>query len=181
VESIFGWLGQIFDAILSFIPRLVIVRATNNAVKWRHGKKAIPVKPGLVWYWPLVTELDHQVVARQTLNLPNQNLTTADDIPVALSGFVVYTIHDVVLAVGEKNYDVDDTLSDLAQAAIVEEVLSLTYEELREGAAGGRDSEVNESLTQNLAEQLLEFGVRVERAGLMNFTKARVYRIISGE
>lgn len=179
MESIFGLLGQILEAILSVIPRLTIVRATHKAVKWRYGKQPIAIEPGLTIYWPLVTELDTQVVARQTLNLPTQHLTTKDNIPVALGGFVVYTIQDIVLAIGEKNYDVDDTVSDLAQAALVEEVTSLTYDELMKGISGGPKSEVYESLSQNLHEQLAKFGVAIERAGLTDFAKCRVIRLLN--
>ncbi len=178
MESLFGLLGQFFEAVLSVIPRLVIVRATHKAVKWRHGKTPIAVNSGLTMYWPLVTEIDQQVVARQVINLPTQHLCTSDDVPVAVGGFVVYTIKDIVLAIGEKNFDVDDTVSDLARAALVEEITSLTYKDLREGLSGGRESDLYESLTQNLHEQLQEFGVSVERAGLIEFAKCRVIRLL---
>lgn len=176
--SLFGFLGQIIEAILSFVPRLVVIRATHRGVKWKRGKYPVAVGPGLAIYWPLVSELEQIPVARQTLNLPTQHLVTSDDVPVALGGFVVYTIEDIVLAIGEKNFDVDDTVSDLAQAALVEEVIGLSYSELLDGLSGGRESEVYEAMTQNLHEQLEEFGVAVERAGLTDFAKCRVFRIL---
>lgn len=179
MESLFGLLGEMFEAVLSVIPRLVIVRATHKAVKWRNGKTPVAVNPGLTMYWPLVTEIDQQVVARQVIDLPTQHLCTSDDVSVAVCGFVVYTIKDIVLAIGEKNFDVDDTVSDLARAALVEEITSLSYEDLREGLSGGRDSDLYESLTQNLHEQLQEFGVSVERAGLIEFAKCRVIRLLN--
>lgn len=176
--TLFGFLGQIIEAILSFVPRLVVIRATHRGVKWKRGKHPIAVGPGLTVYWPLVSELDLVAVARQTLNLTTQHLVTSDDVPVAIGGFVVYTIEDVVLAIGEKNYDVDDTIGDLAQAALVEEVTALSYAELLEGLAGGVDSELYKSMTQNLHEQLSEYGVAVERAGLTDFAKCRVFRLL---
>ena len=179
MESLLGLIGQFMEAILSVIPRLTIIRATHKAVKWKCGKNPVAVQPGLNIYWPVVTELDLQVTARQTLSIATQHLVTADGVSVAIGAYVVYTIKDVVLAIGEKNYDVDDTISDLAQAALVEEITSLDYDELLEGIQGGRESDVYQALTQNLNEDLSEYGVSVERAGLTDFAKCRVYRLLS--
>ena len=79
METAFAWLGQIFDAILSFVPRVLIVRATHGGVKWRHGSQVISMLSGLHVYWPLVTEIEIIVTARQTLSLPKQDEQKKDD------------------------------------------------------------------------------------------------------
>ena len=67
MESAFAWLNQLIEAVFRFCPRIVIVRATHAGVKWVHGWKVKAMPPGLHWYWPLTTEVEVLVTARQTL------------------------------------------------------------------------------------------------------------------
>ena len=181
MESIFGLLGQILDGILSVIPRLVVVRATHHAVKWRNGKEPIPVKPGLTVYWPLVTEMEMLVVARQTLNLSTQVLMTRDKKQVVVGAFVVYKISDIVQAIGERNWDVESTVADITQAAIVEEITSRDLDDLLVGISGGRESELNKALTHNCRGELRQFGVYINRAGLTDFSTCKVHKVLGAD
>lgn len=178
MESVFTLLGQVLEAILSILPRLTIVRATHNAVKWRRGKKSIAVPPGLTIYWPLITDIDWLVVARQTLNLPSQVLMTKDKHQVVAGAFIVYSIKDIIQAIGERNWDVDSTISDITQAAVVEVITSMTLDDILTGISGGKDSDFNQTLTKTCAIQLRQFGVHVMRAGLTDFSTCRVYKLI---
>ena len=181
MESIFGLIGQFLDGILSIIPRLVIIRATHNAVKWRHGKHPIAVPPGLTIYWPLVTEMEMMVVARQTLNLPTQVLMTRDKKQVVVGAFIVYKISDIVQAIGERNWDVESTVADITQAAIVEEIMGRDLDDLLAGISGGKKSERNKALTANCCAELRQFGVHVGRAGLTDFATCRVHKVLGGD
>ena len=167
--------------MLSVIPRLVIVRATHNAVKWRHGKHPIDVKPGLTFYWPLVTEMEMMVVARQTINLPTQVLMTRDKKQVVVGAFIVYKISDIVQAIGERNWDVESTVADITQAAIVEEIMGRDLDDLLAGISGGKKSELNKALTANCCGELRQFGVHVGRAGLTDFSTCRVHKVLGGD
>lgn len=180
METLFGLLGQILEGLLSVIPRIIIVRATHNAVKWKRGKKTRGVKPGLCIYWPLVTDMDQIVVARQTSNLPPQALMTKDLKRVVAGGFCVFKISDVVQAIGERNWDVESTVRDITQAVIVEEVARRDLGDLLQGLADGEDSAFCQALTENCRKQLRQFGVYVARAGLIEFaeTGGGVYKII---
>lgn len=181
MDSIFGLFGRILEAVLSFVPRLVIIRATHNAVKWKRGKNPCPVSAGLTVYWPLITDMDQIVVARQTLNLPTQTLMTSDQKQVIVGAFVVYSVKDVVQAIGERNWDVESTIGDIAQAAIVEELTKRTLDDLLAGISGGRGSKLNKELKKNCLQQLRPFGVHVERCGLTDFSTTRVYRLIGND
>jgi regulator of protease activity HflC (stomatin/prohibitin superfamily) len=181
VESLFGLLGGILDFFLSIFPRLVIIRATHHGVKWRHGKEPLAVEPGLAWYWPLVTEMELQVVARQTLNLQTQVLMTRDRKQVVVGAFVVYKISDVVQAIGERNWDVESTVADITQAAIVEEIMGRNLDDLLAGASDGKSSELNKALTANCQKELRQFGVHVGRAGLTDFSTCKVHKVLGGD
>jgi len=171
----FSWVGQIFEAMFQFIPRLVIVRDTHGAVKWTmQGVKE--VKGGTrTWYWPATTEIELLVTARQTLNLYPQSLETRDGKQISVSGFLVYSIEDVVKAIGQRNWDVETTIADISGGTICSLVLSYDYEDLLAAISSGKFSE---ELTQACQERLSEFGVNVQEAGFMAFTSCRALNLL---
>ena len=177
MDAALGWLGQVVEALLQFIPQLKIIRATHEGVRWKRGKFLCRMKSGLHIWWPLVTEIEEIVVARQTLNMSVQTLETKDHKQVIAEGFVVYRIHDVVKAIGKRNFDVDSTICDIAQAAIVEFVMSHSLSELKEGIAD-RDSDLSRKLTTDCRKQLRQFGVSIQRCGFTDFSTTKVYRMI---
>lgn len=181
MDSVFGLLGQILEALFSVVPRLCIIRATHNAIKWRHGKIPIACGPGLMIYWPLVTEVELLVVARQPLNLPTQSLMTKDKHQVVVGAVVVYRISDIVKAIGERNWDVESTVGDITQVAIVEEITRRNLDDLLKGVSEGKDSDLNRALTQNCRDQLRQFGVYVARCGLTDFSTCRVYKVLGND
>lgn len=179
MESAFAWLGQVIEALLSFIPRLILVRATHQGVKWKYGKRAIRLNPGLHFYWPLVSDYELIVTARQTLNLPTQSLMTKDRKQVVVGSVIVFRIKDAVEAIGERNWDVDSTLRDITQAAVVEVVASSTLDELLTGIAQG-DSDLIKKLTETVRKELRQFGVYIGQAKFSDFSTSKVFNIMGG-
>jgi regulator of protease activity HflC (stomatin/prohibitin superfamily) len=112
-------LSDIFNAFLRCIPRPVIIRATHGGVKWRWGRYVKEMQPGWHWVWPLTTEWEIIVTARQTNNLPNQALVTSDKQQVVAGALIVFSVKDIVQAIGERNWDVGATVNDISEAAIV--------------------------------------------------------------
>jgi regulator of protease activity HflC (stomatin/prohibitin superfamily) len=175
METAFAWLGQIFEAILSFVPRILIVRATHGGVKWRHGSRVMPMMPGLHVYWPLVTDIEIIVTARQTLALPKQVLMTKDNQKVVVGTVVVYKIRDVVQAIGKINWDVDTTINDITQAAVVSVIAKHTLQELLDMVT---TDDLNNALTEATRKELRQFGVFVSRCKLTDFADCRVYKVV---
>jgi len=179
MDVAFGWLGQIFEALLQLIPRIVIVRNTHQAIKWKRGGKVVSIPGGRrTWYWPLMTDLELIVVARQAADIESVSLMTKDKERVAVGVVTVYSIYDVIMAVGEQNYDVEKTVIEITQAATVVEIMKRTLAELLEGIAEGEDGDFARSLTKNCRRQLKRYGVHVDRAGLTEFSTANVHRVI---
>lgn len=160
---------------------MVIIRATHRGIKWIRGASAVAVEPGLTFFWPLVTEMEVRVVARQTENIPNQVLMTKDRKQVVVGSFLVFGINDIVQAIGERNWDVDSTVRDITQGAIVEEITKRTLDELLDGIAEGRESEFQTALTDNCRKQLRQFGVYVHRAAITDCSVCRVHKILGSE
>lgn len=175
METAFAWLGQIFEALLSFVPRILIIRATHGGVKWRHGDRVIAMQSGLHVYWPLVTEIEIIVTARQTLALPKQVLTTKDNKKVVIGTVVVYKIRDVVQAIGKTNWDVDTTINDITQAAVVSVIARHSLQELLDIVT---DDTLSDALSTATRKELRQFGVFVSRCKLTDFADCRVYKLV---
>lgn len=169
----FSWLSEIFNAILSIFPRRVIVRHTHRGVKWSLWRQPRALEPGVRWYWPLISDVEVIPSARQTLGLTHQTLTTSDQKTLAVAGVIVYNIKDIVLAIGEKNYDVDDTVAEVSRAAIIDVVSSWKFEDLCNDIPG-----TQKDLTRECRKQLRPFGVYVHRAALTDFTICEAHSLL---
>jgi regulator of protease activity HflC (stomatin/prohibitin superfamily) len=166
MDAAFAWLSQIVEAMLQLIPRRVIIRATERGVKWSLWKEPQEMMPGIRFYWPLITDIEVTVVARQTINLPTQSLMTKDGQTVVAGGVIVYKISDVVQAIGKINWSPEDTAGDITQAAVVEVVAKWDCDKLLKNISG----DVEKQLTAICRKQLRQFGVHVSRAALVDFS-----------
>lgn len=178
MESAFAWLSELVHTFYKFIPHILIIRATHGGVKWVRGKKIKPLAPGLHFYWPLTTEVEILVTARQTLAIPDQVLATKDGKTVVVKTLVVYKIRDVVHAVGRVNWDVDTTINDLTQSAVVRVIATHTYEEIMQGI---RDDTLTQTLTTEVRKELRQFGVYVVRSKLVDFATCRVFKLMTNQ
>jgi regulator of protease activity HflC (stomatin/prohibitin superfamily) len=178
MESALGWLGQIFDAILKFFPRVLIIRATCGGVKWVRGWKVKALAPGWHIYWPLFSEVEVIVTARQTLAVADQVLATKDGKKVVVKTLVVYRIPDVIRAIGERNWDVDTTIGDLTQSAVVQVIATHTYDEIMQGIA---DESLTTTLTRGVRRELRQFGVHITRCKLVDFADCKVYKLMTSQ
>lgn len=167
----FTWLADIFNGLLSFIPRPVIVRATHGGVRWRLGKYIKELHPGWHWYWPLFTDIEIIVVARQTHKVAKpQAIESFDGVSLAIGTLIVYSINDVVKAIGQRNWDVDSTINDITESAVVHTFNKWSYAEAREKLCG----EIEEDLTEQCKKELAKFGVLVQQARITDFCKTEV-------
>ncbi len=174
METALGWLGDVFRFLLSLVPRLLIVRSTHRAVKFARGKNPYVLRPGLHFYWPLVTEVEVVPVTWQTVDLVPQYLTTADGFSVAVSGIVVYEVDDVLKLLTEC-FDYDAMIRSYSLAAIKRVIAVNTFAFLQAGGA-----ETDRLLTGELRRLLRRYGVRTIRVTLSDFTRCFVLGSLSG-
>jgi regulator of protease activity HflC (stomatin/prohibitin superfamily) len=178
MESAFAWLSQLVETFYKFVPHILIVRATHGGVKWVRGKYIKPLDPGLHFWWPLTTEVEVIVTARQTLAIPDQVLATKDGKKVVVKTLVVYKIRDIVHAIGKVNWDVDTTINDLTQSAVVRVVATHTYDEIMKGIA---DDTMTTTLTHAVRKELRQFGVYVVRSKLVDFAECKVFKLLTNQ
>lgn len=192
MDAALGWLGDIIRSLIKLIPQLLLVRCTHAGIKFRYGsdvkiishrnglriprlrwyKNWIPyfcfLHSGLHIYWPLVTECEVVPIRRQTTNLQVQYLSTSDLKTIGVSGILVYEIRDVVKLL-TKCFDYEDTIRDLALAAVKEVIIQYQLEYIQESG-----KEMDHLLTKTLREQLNEFGVKTIRVTLSDFSQCKM-------
>jgi regulator of protease activity HflC (stomatin/prohibitin superfamily) len=171
VEQVFGWIGQIFQTLLRFLPWLVIVPATSGGVAFVHGRRIKEWKPGLHWYWPLVTTYKLITIVRQTQRIQSKVIMTKDLKTVTVGALVTYYIDDVVAAL-VKIADLPSDIIERSQGAILAEVSERTLEEIQRDRIA-----FNLSLTARVGEALNGYGVQVLQAQLSEFAPCRAIAI----
>ena len=170
-----AFLSELLQGLMSIFPRVIIVRATHAGVKWKRGSVIAALKPGWYVYWPLTTDYEQIPVGRQSHTPPKQTLATWDHESVTIGVVVVYRINDIIQAIGKINWDVDATVNDVTQAAVVNVIGSKTYIEIMSLI---RDQELNELLKDSAKKELSQFGVSVQQCKLTDFAKCNVNKMV---
>jgi regulator of protease activity HflC (stomatin/prohibitin superfamily) len=171
VEQVFGWIGQIFQTLLRFLPWLVIVPATSGGVAFVHGRRIKEWKPGLHWYWPLVTTYKLMTTVRQTQRIQSKVIMTRDLKTVTVGALVTYYIDDVIAAL-VKIADLPSDIIERSQGAILAEVSERTLEEIQRDRVA-----FNLALSARVGEALNGYGVQVLQAQLSEFAPCRAIAI----
>ena len=130
MDKAFGWIGEIFQTLLKLLPWLVIVPATHGGVAFVHGHRVKEWKPGLHWYWPVVTTYKLMATVRQTQMIQSKVVMTKDLKTVIVGALVTYVVDDVVSALA-KIADLPSDIMERSQGAILTEVSKQTLEEIQ--------------------------------------------------
>jgi regulator of protease activity HflC (stomatin/prohibitin superfamily) len=158
-------------SILRAFQFLSVVDIYQRGVVLRLGNPSRDVGPGLVWLIPFyVDRLLVENIILEALPVGPQSLTTKDRKSIVLSTIVSFTIEDVrkfLLEVEGRNEFIEDSLYGVQSGFI----MSRTLEELC-----GLDME-NE-LTKLARRRAKEWGVRIVRVQIADFSESRSIRLI---
>lgn len=171
MDRAFGWIGEIFQTLLRFLPWLVIVPATHCGVAFVRGHRIKEWAPGLHWYWPLVTTYQLMTTVRQTQMIQSKVVMTKDLRTVIVGALVTYYVEDVVSAI-TKIADLPSDIMERSQEAILAEVSENTIEQIQCDRIG-----FNRNLTEKVTETLSGYGVRILQAQLTEFAPCRAFAI----
>lgn len=170
MESL-SWLSDLIYTISYIFPRLTLVDATHEGVLFTRGN-ATAVKPGLVWYWPVWSEIMTYPVKRQTIDLFTQTLVTQDRHQIIVATSVVFEITDIYKALVD-TYDLEDTIRDTAQGAVKNVIMTQSFNSLHDNS-----EEIDETLTEQIKSDLEPYGIEVIKAFLTDFSDTLVLRCI---
>lgn len=174
MESAFGWLGEIFAWFGNLIPRWIIVTRTHRGVAFVRGKHVREMNPGMFFYWPFWTECMLYPVVRQSVNLPNQTLTTYDFKSITISAVIIYKVDNITQALAEQ-WDLAETIKDLSMSAVRKVTCEATFNELQ-----SEWEHVDSNLKKELQETLKDYGIGILDARLTDFAKTKVVTLIGG-
>lgn len=164
------FLDNIFEWLWDLLPHMELIPVTHLGIKYLPGGRTKVVGPGLVWHWPVTTELTTVPVVKQLLEVTPLNIATSDDVQVLVDGVVIYTVDDVKKLLA-KCHEAEDLADDLAQAAIRRVVMSSTWDRLNSTRS---HRHVEASLLQEVSEALSPLGIRVEEVRIADLAKHRV-------
>lgn len=167
MDKAFGWIGEIFQTLLKFVPWLVIVPATSRGVAFVRGWKIKEWPPGLHFYWPVVTTYKLIAVVRQTQRIQSKVIMTKDLKTVTAGALVTYEIDDVVSALA-KIADLPSDIMERSQGAILSAVAERTMAQIQTDRAG-----FNKLLTERVGDVLNGYGVQILQAQLTEFAPCR--------
>ena len=171
MEQVFGWIGQIFQTLLKLLPWLVIVPATHGGVAFVHGHRVKEWKPGLHWYWPLVTSYKLIATVRQTQMIKSKTVMTKDLRTVIVGALVTYVVDDLVAALA-KIADLPSDVMERSLEAILTEVSKKALEEIQADRAT-----FNACLTEAVSRAMNGYGMHVLQAQLTEFAPCRAFSI----
>ena len=171
MDRAFGWIGEIFQTLLKLLPWLVIVPATHGGVAFVRGSRVKEWKPGLHWYWPLVTTYKLMMTVRQTQRIQSKVIMTKDLKTVTVGALVTYYVDDVVSAVA-KIADLPSDIMERSQGAILSSVAERTLVNIQSDRLS-----FNADLTERVGAVLNGYGVRILQAQLTEFAPCRAIAI----
>lgn len=164
MESFLGWIGQIVEWFGLFIPRRVIVKITDELIKYKRDGSVAKEDPGLRWYLPFTTEVVEITVVRQPLDIQPTFFTTKDNISCMVDCVVMYEIIDSITFL-TKNYDGFDSISECINAVLCKKLRAMTFKEIQESET------IDQELTECASIDVESFGIEIEYVRLQNFTK----------
>lgn len=166
------WLAAIVNSLTAWCPRFCKVPPTHRLVKWSSCKEGSLHGPGLVWYWPLVTETMEVDTRWESLMTTVQTITLSDGTSVSARTLTRWKVEDpIYCATQEKDYV--DTVGDAAQSVLVE-VLSPCHSDILK-----QSKALNVCLTLAMQEELREVGVRVKKCKFTEICMSPAFRIIN--
>jgi len=153
------------------IVPFVIVEQWNAAVQLRFGKYKRSLGPGLWFKMPFADSIMEAAAITQSVNLPAQTLTTADEKGIVLKALIRYKVVDVqkyMLGVMHAN----DVLVDTTMGIIRDIVEDTEWA----GLAG-----VDELITDEVRTFVDRWGIEVEKVTITDLAVVRTYRILGSD
>lgn len=166
-------MNWLFDTIARLFGSVVFwatVQPWEQAIRVRLGKRVRRLSPGLHLRIPIVDQVHTQTSAWRASLISTQTLSTKDGATIVTGGNVGYRIADIE-ALYRSLHHAEDTISQVASAALAEQIQRLTKEE-------ATPELVAERATLAVREKLSAFGLAEIELRLTDFAFVRVHRLV---
>jgi regulator of protease activity HflC (stomatin/prohibitin superfamily) len=166
------WLSMFFRKLTAWCPQFHKVPPTHRIVKWQKCRKGTLHGPGIVWYWPLVTEVEVIDIRWKSLVTHVQTVTLADGVSVSARTLTRWKPSDALKCVTEEE-DYEDTVGEAAQSVLVDVLSPCTYDMLKQSNA------LNVALSLAMQEELRVIGVQVKKCKFTELCSSPAFRLIN--
>lgn len=166
------WLSAIVHFFTAWCPRFHRVPPTHRLVKWSRCRTGTLHGPGIVWYWPLLTEIEDVDIRFKSCVSHVQSITLSDGTPVSARAMTLWKPNNPLQAI-EENEDYADRVAETALSCVVDVLSPMPKEMLCELSA------LNQALTDETRTQLDECGIEVKRCKFTELVVARPFRLIN--
>jgi regulator of protease activity HflC (stomatin/prohibitin superfamily) len=141
-------------------------------VKWSRCQEATLHGPGLIWFWPLVTEKVDVNIQWKSMVTHVQTITLTDGTTVSARTLTRWKPDDVLkVVVSEEDYS--DTVAETAQSVLVDVLGSCDATFLKQSSA------LSVALTLAMQAELREIGVSVQKCKFTELCMSPAFRIIN--
>ena len=127
--GVFFLFFSLFILIFVIIPGIRVIDQYERGVVLTLGKYSGTRAPGLTWIIPIIQRMIKVDLRIRTVDIPQQEVITKDNVPVGINGVVYFRVERAALAVLEiKDYMA--TVAQYAQAAFRDVVGSVELDSL---------------------------------------------------
>lgn len=166
------WLSTLFEKGTAWCPRFEKITPTDRLIKWSRCREGTIHGPGIIWYWPLVSEVERCDIRWKSMMTSVQTITIADGTPVSARTLTRWRPEDPLHCVTSEE-DYADTVAETAQSVLVSVLGSCTTDTIKHCEA------LNLALTIEMREVLSEIGVGVKAAKFTELCVSPAFRIIN--
>jgi len=164
-----------FDKLISLIQQFIyelwpvfIIDEWEEAIVLRNGKYIKTVKPGLYFKMPFFDSVWKHATITQSIDIPPQSITTADNKNVVVKGIIRFTIVDIktfLLTITQPQ----DVLTDTTGGMIRDIIEDTEWVNI---------IEIDKKLTFEVGKFVKKWGIKVEKVTLTDLQIASSIRII---
>lgn len=163
-----GPLGAPIVAIVAFLPALWASRIVRVAAQWergvvlRLGKFHGIAGPGVILVFPIVDTVRFVDNRLLTLDIPQQQVITRDNVPVRVDGVLFFKVEDserAVITVQDYRY----AISQYAQASLRDVIGSMSLDEL----LSERD-QIQQKIEEVVERHAKEWGIHIDSIRLLD-------------
>ena len=164
-----------FDKLIEFLLKfwldlmpMTVIDQWEEGILLRFGRFVKVVKPGLVWKIPFVDVVWKYTVITQSIDIPPQSVTTADNKNVVVKGIIRFTVSDIKLFLTTIT-EPKDVLTDTTGGMIREIIEDTNWIDI---------VDIDKKLTSEVSKFVKKWGIKVEKVTLTDLQIANSIRII---
>ena len=170
--EILSTLSSALQTLTDMLPRVYFCPKYQGGILFVRGKHVKVIKPGLVVYWPLTTDIQVCPVNRQVLAVPSQTCCTQDGKTIVLAGVLTYQVKDVEKFLVD-NWEGDEAIAEIVASVLLEVVSEKDWESIQTNSR----KVVDNALTRKAQGLLEPYGCEVEKLRLTSMAPTKVLQI----